>query len=201
MADTKSTGARPDALEEFLAESEAFLASTLDTIMKSIGDADDAPLIEAHAGAAREQLGKLTQHVRLHYGRANVELRRDVDEFMQTQSATTLARGGQAAFKKVAGKGLFGDGIFSWIETIMQEIKKIIEWLSEMFNWPSWITKLIQLLDQIIKALLGLFGGILGRSRSKIMTELSSLEVEFWNELASHKRFALLGGPAQADED
>jgi hypothetical protein len=201
MADTKRTDAGPDALEEFLRESEAFLSSTLDGIMKAIGDADDAPLIEAHSGAAREQLGKLTQHVRLHYERANVELRREVDEFMQTQSATTLARNGQEAFKKVSARGLFGDGIFSWIEAIMQEIKKIHEWLTQMFNLPSWLSKLFQLLDQIVKALLGLFGGVLGRNRSKIMTELSSMEVGFWNELGAHKRFVLLGSPAQAEED
>jgi len=201
MAEAKGSDSEPSALEGFLREAEAFLGTTLEVIAKSIGDADDAPLILAHSGAAREQLAKLTQHVRVHYGRANVELRRDVDEFMQAQAATTLARNGQAALTQVAAKGLFGDGVFSWIETIMHEVKKLIEWLSEMFHWPSWITKLIQLLDQIIAAILGLFGGVLGRSRSKIMTELSSMEVEFWNELAAHKRFALLGMPERAEED
>jgi hypothetical protein len=201
MADTKNSGERRNALEEFLVEAEAFLGSTLDTIVKSVGEDDDAPLIVSHAGAAREQLAKLTQYVRVQYGRANVELRREADDFMQTQSATTLARNGQAAFQQVAAKGLFGDGVFSWIEAIMGEIKKLIEWLSGMFNWPSWITKLLQLLDQILKAILGLFGGALGRSRSKIMSELSSMEVEFWNEIAAHKRFALLGRLDQSDED
>lgn len=200
MAETKPPTPAQSALEEFLKESEAFLAGTLDIIAKSIGDDSDAPLIISHGGAAQEQLGKLTQYVRVHYERATVELRRDVDEFMQTQAATTLARNGQAALKKVSAKGLFGDGVFSWIETIMHEIKKLIEWLSEMFNWPDWITKLIQLLDQILIAILGLFGGALGRSRSKIVSELSTMEVEFWNELAAHKRFALLGRPTESDE-
>lgn len=201
MAESKTSGERGSALEEFLTEAEAFLNSVLDTIGKSIGEADDAPLIQSHSAAAREQLGKLTQYVRVHYARANVELRREADEFMQTQSATTLARNGRAAFEQVAAKGLFGDGAFSWIEAVQQEIKKLIEWLQEMFGWPDWIGKLIQLLDQILKAILSLFGGALGRSRSKIMSELSAMEVEFWNELAAHKRFALLGRAAQTDED
>lgn len=201
MAESKTSGERGNALEEFLAEAEAFLNSVLDTIGKSIGDADDAPLIQSHSGAAREQLGKLTQYVRANYARANVELRREADEFMQTQAATTLARNGRAAFEQVAAKGLFGDGTFSWIETVQQEIKKLIDWLSEMFGWPDWIDKLIQVLDQIMKAILGLFAGALGRSRPKVMSELSAMEVEFWNELAAHKRFALLGRAAHADED
>jgi hypothetical protein len=201
MADTKSSGERRSALEEFLVEAEAFLASTLDTIVKSVGEADDAPLIASHAGAAREQLGKLTQYVRAQVGRANVERRREAEEFMQTQAATTLARNGQAAFQQLAAKGLFGDGIFSWIESIAEEIKKLIEWLSHLFGWPDWISKLLQLLDQILKAILGLFGGALGRSRPKIMAELSAMEVEFWNEIAAHKRFALLGRPDQSEED
>ncbi|MCY1033656.1 hypothetical protein OV207_19555 [Corallococcus sp. BB11-1] len=201
MAETKNSGAGQGALEEFLRESEGFLSSTLDIITTSIGDHDDAPLIMAHGSAAKEQLGKLVQYTRAQYDRANVELRRDVDEFMQMQAATTLARSGQVAFKKVAAKGLFGDGIFSWIESISHEIKKIINWLRDMFNWPSWISTLLELLDQILKTILGLFGGILGRSRSKIMSELSTMEVEFWNEIASHKRFALIGRPDRPDDE
>jgi hypothetical protein len=201
MADAKSTEPEPGALEEFLREAESFLTSTLDTIVKAIGDADDAPLILAHGGAAQDQLAKITQHVRSSYQSANVELRRDVDHFMQTQSATTLARNGQAALKKVAAKGLFGDGIFGWVETIMHEIKKLIAWLSKMFHWPDWITSLLELLDEIIHEVLGLFGGILGRSRSKIMTELSSLEVEFWDQLAAHRRFIAAANGARPERE
>jgi hypothetical protein len=200
MAETKGVGGDRDALSSFLAESEAFLGAVLETIANAVGDDDDAPLIVSHSGAAQEQLGKLTQHVRTNYARANVELRRQVDEFMQTQAVTTLARNGQAAFRQQAVKGIFGDGTFSWIETVLQEIKKVIEWLSNMFQWPDWITKLIQVLDQIMKAVIGLFGGILGRSRPKIMAELSALEVGFWNELAAHRRFALIGRSSAEEE-
>ena len=201
MAETKNSGERRTALEEFLVEAETFVGSTLDVIAASIGDADDAPLIASHSGAAREQMGKLIQYVRVQHGRANVELRRQAEEFMQSQSATTLARNGTAAIQQVAAKGLFGDGIFAWIEANLEEIKKVIEWLAGMLNLPSWITKDFQLLDQIFKAILGLFAGVLGRSRSRVMSELSLMEVEFWNELASHKRFAQLGRSDPSEED
>ena len=200
MADTKAPDGKPDAFSEFLKQAEDFVGSMVDGIIKAVGNDNDSTLIASHGGALREQFAKVSQLTRDRYAGANADARRMVDEFMNAQAVTTLARNAQATFQKSVAKGLFGDGIFSWLESTLEEIKKVIEMIWSLFgDVPDWFTKLEQILDQILKLLLGLFGGILGKSRSKIMSELSTMEVEFWNELAAHKRFSLAAKGAGAE--
>lgn len=202
MPDAKTPDAGGDALSEFLKEAETFLASILDDIAKAAGDHDDAPLIASHGVALRDQMGKLLQVTRERYAGGNAEGRRMVDEFMRAQAGTTLARSGRETFRTSVAKGLFGDGIFSWLESHLEEIKKIIRTIWEAFGHvPEWFDTLEQLIDEIMKMVLGLLGGILGRSRSKIMSELSAMEVQFWNEIGARRRLAQPAPGGGADED
>ena len=202
MADAKTPDAGGDAFSEFLKEAETFVASMLDDIAKAVGADDDAPLIASHGGALREQMAKLVQATRDRYAGGNAEGRRMVDDFMKAQAVTTLARNARTTFRASVAKGLFGDGIFAWLESNMQEIKKIIEMILQLFgSLPDWYTKLEEIIDQILKMILGLFGGVLGRSRARIMEELSGLEVQFWNEMASHRRYLQAAAGAGAERE
>jgi len=202
MAETKAPDGKPDAFAEFLKQAEDFVGSMVDGIIKAVGNDDDSALVASHGGALRKQFAKVSQLTRDRYADANAEARRMVDQFMNAQAVTTLARNAQATFQKSVAKGLFGDGIFSWLESNLEEIKKIIEAIWSAFGTvPDWFTKLEQVLDEILKVLLGLFGGALGKSRSKIMSELSTMEVEFWNELAAHKRYVLAANGVAADRE
>ncbi|MEA3014824.1 MAG: hypothetical protein QOD42_3369 [Sphingomonadales bacterium] len=203
MAETKGPDDRPDALAQFLKQSEDFLATTLQEIGKAMGDSEDGRLVASHAAAANEQLCHLTQYVRQRYQGASVATRRTIDEFMQFQAVTTLARNAQTTFKQMAAKGLFGDGTFGWIESVMHEIKKLLEAILDAFgiSLPGWLDKLIQILDEIIGTLLGIFGGSLGLSRTKILSELSGMEVNFWNEMAAQKRFAIVKRSERLDDE
>jgi hypothetical protein len=202
MTDAKSPAAGPDAFSEFLKEAEDFVGSMLDEIGKAAGDDDDAPLIASHGSALREQMGKLVQATRDRYAGGNAESRRLVDDFMKAQSGATLARNARTTFRASAAKARFGEGIFSWLESNLEEIKKIIEMIWRLFgSVPEWLSKVLQIIDQILKMVLGLFGGILGRSRSKIMSELSTMEVEFWNELTAHRRYLQAGLAAAVDRE
>ena len=202
MPDPKTPEAG-DAFSEFLKEAETFVGSVLDDIAKAVGRDDDAPLIASHDGALREQMAKLVQATRDRYSGGNAESRRLVDDFMKAQAGSTLARNARTTFRASAAKARFGDGIFAWLESNLEEIKKIIEMIWSLFGTvPDWLSKILQIIDEILKMILGLFGGILGRSRSKIMSELSTMEVEFWNELASHRRYVLAAaGPAAERDD
>ncbi len=111
---------------------------------------------------------------------------------MQVQAVTVMAQTGRATFRTIAANGRFGDGIFGWIESHLEEIKKIIEMVADLLNLPRWITANLQVIDQIIKLLLSLFGGILGRSQARISEELSAMEVQFWNEIGARKRAVML---------
>jgi len=202
MADTKKPDATPDAFGEFLKQSENFLDSVIDGITRAIGDHDDAPLVASHCGALREQFLKLTQLTRERYAGATPDARRVVDDFMSAQSVTTLARNGQGAFQKNIAGGVVTEGLFSWIESIAEEIKKIINMIWELFGKvPDWLTKLEQIIDQILKLVLGLFGGASGGSRSRIMSDLSAMETEYWNELAAHKRYILAASGATVEHE
>lgn len=203
MAESKTSDARPNALFEFLKQAESYVDSTVGGITKAVGNDEDAPLIESHGGALREQFSRLAELTRQRYEGANADARRMVDEFMAVQSVTTLARNAQGTFQASVAKGVFGGGIFSWIESNHEEIKKIIEMIWGLFgSMPDWLGKILQIIDQILKLVLGLFGGAVGQSRTKIMSELSTMEVEFWNELAAHKRYMLAAnGPAADRED
>lgn len=203
MPDPKSPDSRPDALAAFLKEAEGFVTTTVDGITKAVGKDDDAPLIASHGAALTEQMGKLVQLTRERYEGANAESRRLVDDFMNAQSVTTLARNAQSTLRASVAKGIFGDGFFSWLESNQAEIKKIFEMIFSLFGAvPAWLTKILQIIDQLLKLLSGLFGGILGRNRSRIMSELSIMEVEFWNEIAAHKRYLLAanGGANDAED-
>jgi hypothetical protein len=202
MPDAKTPDAGGDAFSEFLKEAETFVASVLDDIAKAAGAHDDAPLIASHGVAVVEQMAKLVQATRDRYAGGNADGRRMVDDFMRAQSGTTLARGGRAAFRTSVTKGLFGDGIFSWLESHMEEIKKIILAIWDLFGHvPEWVNTLVQLIDQFFKMIIGLFGGLLGRSRSKILSEVSEQEVQFWDEIAARKRYVLAAAGGGADED
>lgn len=202
MADTKTPDGRPDAFADFLKEAENFTAALLDGIAKAVGAHDDAPLIASHGGALREQMGRLAQVTRDRYAAADAQSRRTVDEFLNVQSVTTMARNAQTTLKASVAKGLFGGGIFNWLESNLEEIKKIFEAIWGLFGHvPEWLSKVLQIIDEILKMVLGLFGGVLGHSSSKIMSELSTMEVEFWNELAAHKRYRLAAAGAAASAE
>lgn len=202
MADAKSPDGGTDAFSEFLREAEEFVGSMLDDIAKAVAADDDAPLIASHGGALREQMGKLVQATRERYAGGNAGIRRVADDFMKAQSGATLARNARTTFRAGVAKGLLGDGIFSWLESNMEEIKKIILAIWDLFgDVPGWVNTLVQLIDEILKMILGLFGGILGRSRSKIMSELSIMEVEFWNEIGARKRYVQASAAADADRE
>lgn len=202
MAESKPSDPRPNALFEFLKQAEDYVGSTIDGIAKAVGNDEDAPLIASHGGALREQFARLAQLTRQRYEGTNADARRAVDEFMSVQSVTVLARNAQGTFQNSVAKGLFGGGIFSWIESNLEEIKKVIEMIWSLFgSVPDWLGKILQIIDQILKLLLGLFGGILGQSRTKIMSDLSAMEVEFWNELAAHKRYMLAANEVAVDRE
>ena len=202
MPDPKTPDAGGDAFSEFLKEAETFVGSILDDIAKAVGAHDDAPLIASHGGALREQMGRLVQATRERYAGGNAESRRVTDDFMKAQSGTTLARNARSTFRASVARGLFGDGIFSWLESNLEEIKKIILAIWDAFgDVPDWVHALEQLIDEIMKMILGLFGGILGRSRSKIMEELSGMEVQFWNEIGARRRYVLATGGGGAERE
>jgi len=187
MAETKP--ADTDHFGEFLKAAEDFLVTTVDGLVDAAGQDDDAPQLASHSNAIKDQLRKVLTLTKEKYAAVNSETRRVVDDLMKVQAVTGMAKGAKAAMRQSLSAARFGDGIFSWIESNLEEIKKLVEELWSIFGGaPPWLTKLFQIIDQLWKMIGGLLGGIFGRNRSRIMSELSQMEVEFWNELAAHAR-------------
>ena len=179
-------------LNEFLEVSKSFIGTSMKEIIQASGKNEDTNLIISHSDSLQEQFDKLITFVIRSYEDTDVVTKKNIDEFMKLQAVTSLAGNAKKTITKNAQKGIFGDGFFSWLESNLEEIKKIIEMILELIfpNLPPWVGKILQILDQILKLILGLVGGILGKNRSKIMEELSSMEVAFWNELAAYRRFS-----------
>lgn len=179
-----------DPFAEFLDVSQGYFDSIVSEIVKAVGEHDDKPLILSHGKALREQVSKVLGYTRAQFEKANSETKRHVVEFCDVQAVTVLARSARETFSQSVQSGIFGDGIFSWLESNAEEIKKLINEIWEIFGTvPHWFEALKQIIDQILKIILSLFGGVLGRNRSKISAELSNMEVEFWNEMSARRRY------------
>lgn len=194
MADGKNQKAlNENELKSFLNTSLKFVETTLSSIVKASGKHEDVPLIESHGKGLTEQFKKVSNLLLKSYAEVNLEQQRSIDLYMKTQAVSEMADSARLTVEKTFAKGVFGDGIFSWLESNFEEIKKIlIELIEIFFPLPPWVHKLFQVLNQIFKLILGLFGGVLGRNRSKVVAELSQMEIGFWNELASYRRYAII---------
>ena len=179
-------------LNEFFNVSKLFIDTSMNEIINAVGKSEDTELIKSHANALQAQFDKLTVFTKKSYEETDIISKNNVDDFMEFQAVTNLADNAKKTIIKNAQKGIFGDGFFSWLESNFEEIKKIVLMILDILfpKLSAWASKLFQIIDQILKLILGLFAGNLGKNRSKVMEELSSMEVDFWNELRSHKRFA-----------
>lgn len=193
LADTKAPPeGGSSGLDNFLNEATKFVEGVLQDIVRAVGDHDDAPLIVSHGVALQAQFANVATHVRETVTAGSADARRQVDDLMRVQAVTLMAQTGRAAFRTTAASGRFGDGIFAWIESHFEEIKKIIEMIAELLKVGDWFKGLLQVIDQILKLILGLLGRILGRSQARISEELSAMEVQFWNEIGARKRANLI---------
>lgn len=191
----RSRERKPDAaadvapLVAFTNAAREFVAA-IGTSYGSATTGDDAiALNRAYAGALNNQLDRLGNYLVSGFADLALADRQGIVELLSISSMEPALRSAmpaaQAAPSEVTAIGLGG---------LVREIKKLIKKIFDLFwkNRPKWVDAIIDVIDQILNLLLGgVFPGL--------RRELSSMEVDFLQELHAARKLELLEQRYTAD--
>jgi len=183
-------GDRPaNPLESFLSASNCFVANTFAALGRSSGHSHDSALLESNVETLTEQFRRMTEKVQHAYAGINARVRVQVDEFLELQQGRMIACNTERTAAAVMAKGV-SEGFLIWLARNLQEIKKIIRmilWI--LFNGvPDWYDHIALLIDELAHIILSLFASLSGLNGSRVATELSRSEQNFWAEQAALDR-------------
>jgi hypothetical protein len=159
-----------DLLRTFLQGFEEVTDAYGRSIQARVAEGPTRALAEHFTQVLATQANRLTAYVLQSYDDAGPAKRSEVDQLLTRQAAVELTRGvasiASAATSAPALKGI-GD--------IIQLIKKIIKFILKLFgNVPPWLNDLLELIDEIVGSLGGLFGFRLQRDINQ--TEIDYLK-------------------------
>ncbi|MBN8570964.1 MAG: hypothetical protein J0M18_15150 [Ignavibacteria bacterium] len=169
---SKETAAK-SLLSDFLLKFEQIPNDIIESLHKVTDDADEKNVINSFAPTLVNQFKELSSFVVEKSSRASSEGLRNSEQFLKISSGNSLVNNLKLSLPSIGSiVGKLG------ISGIIQEIKKIVMGILEAFGitLPKWLTKIINLIDEIINDLLG--GGSI-----KMHTALSQKEQNYLAEL------------------
>lgn len=190
MAQQAKGGDRPaNPLDSFLAAANLFVANTFGALARSGGHSRDSSLLEANVETLVEQFTRMTEKVRHGYEGVNAGIRVELDEFLDLQQGRMIACNTERTAAAVLGKGVSEDFLL-WLARNLQEIKKIIRMILRILfrGVPAWYDDIALLIDELAHIVLSLFASVSGLNASRVATELSKSEQNFWAEIAALDR-------------
>jgi hypothetical protein len=185
----KADATPPNPLEDFLTAAEAFVKNVSAAMLKAAGDHEDGVLIDGTSRVVIAQFASVCQEVRGSYRTTNAAARREVDKLLSIQQGALLARTGEDTAKAALSKGP-GGGFFGWVSQYLEEIKKLIRFIVELImgHMPSWLEKLLALIDELWDMISSLLSGVFGLKQIDVANEISARAVNTMNELAALAR-------------
>jgi len=190
----KGGGDRPaNPLDNFLSASNCFVANTFPALARSGGHSHDAPLLEANVETLIEQFRRMTEKVQHGYAGVNARIRVEVNEFLELQQGHMIACNTERTAAAVLAKGV-SEAFLIWLARNLQEIKKIIRMILRMIfhSVPPWYDDIALLIDELAHIILSLFASVSGLNASRVASELSKGEQNFWAEQAALDRVAAM---------
>lgn len=180
-------------LDGFLSAANAFVANTFAAVARSGGQSLEADLLESNVDTLTEQFRRMTEKVREGYVAVPARLRVDVDEFLELQQGRMIAVNTERTATARLAKGV-SEAFLIWLARNLQEIKKIIRMILRIiFNSvPSWYDDIALLIDELAHIILSLFAALSGLDASRVASELSKSEQNFWAEMAALDRLAAM---------
>lgn len=180
-------------LDSFLSAANCFVANTFAALARSGGHSNDASLLEANVETVTEQFRRMTERVQHAYAGVNARIRVEVDEFLELQQGRMIACNTERTAAAVLAKGV-SEAFLIWLARNLQEIKKIIRMILRIiFNAvPSWYDDIALLIDELAHIVLSLFASLTGLNASRVASELSKSEQNFWAEQAALDRVAAM---------
>lgn len=186
----KGGGDRPaNPLDSFLSAANCFVDNTFAALARSGGHSNDAALLEANVETLTEQFRRMTEKVQHGYAGVNARVRVQVDEFLELQQGRMIACNTERTAAAVMAKGV-SEAFLVWLARNLQEIKKIIRMILRIiFNGvPHWYDDIALLIDELAHIILSLFAALSGLNASRVASELSKGEQNFWAEMAALDR-------------
>jgi hypothetical protein len=190
----KGGGDRPaNPLDSFLSAANCFVDHTFSALARSGGHSHDAPLLEANVETLIEQFRRMTDKVQDSYSSVKVQSRGQVDEFLELQQGRMIACNTERTAAAVMAKGV-SEGFLVWLARNLQEIKKIIRMILRIIfrGVPHWYDDIALLIDELAHIILSLFASLSGLNASRVASELSKAEQNFWAEMAALDRVAAM---------
>jgi hypothetical protein len=200
----KAKGGEPPAnpLEGFLSAANLFVANSFGGLARAGGHSADGPLIEANVETLVEQFRRMTDKVQRSYVDVNVRVRVEVDEFLELQQGTMIAVTTERTAAAVMAKSV-SEGFLLWLARNLQEIKKIIRMILRTLlgEVPAWYDDIALLIDELAHIILSLVASVNGLNASRVASDLSRSEQNFWAEMAALDRVAASRRQRRREED
>jgi hypothetical protein len=197
----KGGGDRPaNPLDNFLSAANCFVANTFAALARSGGHSHDSALLEANVETLTEQFRQMTVKVQHGYGAMRVRVQ--VDEFLVLQQGHMIACNTERTAAAVLAKGV-SEGFLIWLARNLQEIKKIIRMILRIIfrDVPAWYDDIALLIDELAHIILSLFASLSGLNASRVASELSRSEQNFWAEQAALDRVAAMRWRMRRDNE
>jgi len=191
---TKGGGDRhANPLDSFLSAANCFVANTFAALARSSGHSHDSDLLEANVETLVEQFRRMTAKVQHSYDGVNTRIRVEIDEFLELQQGRMIACNTERTAAAVMAKGV-SEGFLIWLARNLQEIKKIIRMILRIIfhGVPAWYDDIALLIDELAHIILSLFAALSGLNASRVASELSKGEQNFWAEQAALDRVAAM---------
>jgi len=184
-----STGGEPPIhtfLNGFQQLTDAFGRS----IQVRLADAATRAIAEHLTTVVNAQANRLASLVLHTYDQATASKRAEVDQFLVQQAAVELARGAAAIAQNAASAPAL-----KGISDIIEIIKKIIKFIFDnFFDKPPWLDGLLELIDEIIAALAGLFS-------FRLQRDINQTEIDYLRAMYHLRRLNLLEESGMEDTE
>lgn len=182
---------RSEVLTAFLANFEQITDAYGRSIQARVSDAGTKALAEHFTNVLNTQANRLSAFVMQTYDAASPTTRAEAEQLLVRQGAVELTRGvSELAAAATSAPALKG------ISDIIGIIKKIIKFIIKHFikNPPPWLNDLIELIDEIVAALAGLFG-------FRLQRDINQTEVDYLRSMYHLARLNAVEQGAGAEED
>jgi hypothetical protein len=203
MVEQAKGGDRPtNPLDSFLSAANCFVDNTFNALARSGGHSQDAALLEANVETLTEQFRRMTEKVLQIYGGVNTRVRVEIDEFLELQQGRMIACNTERTAAAVMAKGV-SEGFLIWLARNLQEIKKLIRMILRIISngVPPWYDDIALLIDELAHIILSLFAAVSGLNASRVASELSKGEQNFWAEQAALDRVAAMRRHLRREND
>jgi len=194
-------------LDALLNSFETFLSEVSQGIVGASPGDENRTLAETMAATLNDQLKKVHLFIRENHEKISPVQQEEMRKFLRTQDGHNMAQRGTETAKSILTRGNFGKKFLQWLIRWFQEIKKVIKELLQIlcdilgWSFPSWLDKLLQILDEVWNAFVAFLADVVGIDGRSFAREASDMEVDYLNELAAFERLRHAQRSRKADQD